>query len=85
MVGQILSNTNEMCYSNFSSTFHRVNTPIYSQFSYQQNDLGIGYFLVVLHTAVLDRIVVRPCIFLFSINPFWKQIHLIRGNKNIYI
>jgi hypothetical protein len=27
MIGQILSNNNEICYSNFSPTFHEVNTP----------------------------------------------------------
>jgi hypothetical protein len=28
MIGQILSNNNEKCYSNFSHTFHEVNTPL---------------------------------------------------------
>jgi hypothetical protein len=27
MIGQILSNNNEICYSNFSHTFRKVNTP----------------------------------------------------------
>jgi hypothetical protein len=28
MIGQILSNNNERCYSNFSPTFREVNTPM---------------------------------------------------------
>jgi hypothetical protein len=27
MIGQILPNNNKRCYSNFSPTFHEVNTP----------------------------------------------------------
>jgi hypothetical protein len=39
MVGQILPNNNERCYSNFLSTFQQLNTPYIAIKEEQQNKI----------------------------------------------
>jgi hypothetical protein len=39
MIGQILPNNNERCYSNFSPTFREVNTPLHGN---RMQDAGKG-------------------------------------------